>query len=70
MTNENHDRIREELLKNDTEFRALHDEHQECESRLNNLEELGSDEGQIKAVKLHKLTLKDRMEAMIRQHDQ
>lgn len=61
---------KEELLKNHTEFKQLFREHQECEGRLEQLEQgdLGVETYEIKAkpIKLHKLALKDRMEALIR----
>lgn len=61
---------KDELLKNDHEFQQLFREHQECEGRLEELEnsDLGAVavETQAKPIKLHKLALKDRMEALIR----
>ncbi len=61
---------REELLKNHKEFKQLFREHQECEGRLEELEESDLEvavyETQAKPIKLHKLALKDRMEALIR----
>ena len=61
---------KQELLKNHAEFKQLFREHQECEGRLEELEksdlEVASYETQAKPIKLHKLALKDRMEALIR----
>ncbi len=67
-----YDSIREELLKNDKEFRQLSLEHQDCEDRLQEL--AGNSlapfdyETRAKPIKLHKLALKDRMESLIRAH--
>lgn len=66
------DPLKDELLAQDPTFRLLWDEHQDCERRLNEI--LGKsmpsqeDEHQEKQIKLHKLVLKDRMEAMLRHH--
>jgi uncharacterized protein YdcH (DUF465 family) len=64
--------IKAELLKNDAEFKRLYKEHQDCEGRLETIhgqEALSADEEvQAKAIKLHKLALKDRMESIIRSH--
>lgn len=73
MTAEDHDALMRELLETDSEFRRLHDEHQECERRLEELNHrsLMSQEDEIeeKRIKIHKLALKDRMELLLRQHD-
>ncbi|REJ74198.1 MAG: DUF465 domain-containing protein [Acidobacteria bacterium] len=64
--------IKAELLKNDAEFKRLYQEHQDCEGRLESIQEQGNlsadEETQAKAIKLHKLALKDRMESIIRSH--
>ena len=54
------------------EFRKLYDEHQACETQLEEL--VGRpvlspvDHSEAKRIKLHKLALKDRMESIIRSH--
>lgn len=67
-----HDEVKAELLKNDAAFRSLHDEHQQCEARLDEMNDRPylspEDETVAKQIKLHKLHLKDRMEQMIRNH--
>ena len=64
------DPVKEDLLKSDVEFRTLHEEHQQCEARLEALQATASppvdDEAEIKTIKLHKLALKDRMEERLR----
>ena len=73
MTIEDHDALVRELLETDAEFRRLHDEHQQCEGRLEELriKSLLSQEDEIeeKRIKVHKLALKDRMEFMVREHE-
>jgi len=68
----NRDEIKEELLQTDAEFRKLHQEHQDYEHRLHaiNQKSLLSEEDEVeeKRIKLHKLVLKDRMEAIVRHH--
>jgi uncharacterized protein YdcH (DUF465 family) len=65
-----HDEVREELIQTDDEFRRLYQEHQQYERRLDELVRTHStssqDEIELKALKIQKLHLKDRMEAMIR----
>jgi uncharacterized protein YdcH (DUF465 family) len=67
-----HDDLREELLATDDEYRRLYEEHQEYERRLDELSSktLPSQDDEIaeKKIKLHKLSLKDRMEQIARQH--
>lgn len=62
--------LKEELIRTDPEFRRLHEEHQESERRLNELyrKSLLTEEDEVleKRIKLHKLALKDRIEAMVR----
>jgi uncharacterized protein YdcH (DUF465 family) len=64
--------VKQELLRTNDDFRRLHDEHQECEERLSHLvhKSLPSqeDEAEEKRLKIHKLALKDRMEALVREH--
>lgn len=66
------DPLKDELLQTDPTFRMLWDEHQDCERRLQEILHKSmpsqEDEQQEKQIKLHKLALKDRMEAMIRHH--
>jgi len=66
------DDLKAELIKTDDEFRSLHEEHQEYERRLQeiNQKSLLSQEDEIeeKKIKLHKLTLKDHMEQILRAH--
>lgn len=65
------DPVREELLRNDDAFRSLFGEHQDCEHRLDAIRQKGllseEDEMEVKRIKLHKLSLKDRMENIVRQ---
>lgn len=67
------DALKEELLETDDEFRQLHREHQTCEERLEELYEKSAlseeDEMEQKRIKLHKLTLKDRMEQIARHRE-
>ena len=64
--------VRQELLESDEEFRRLCDEHQQCEGKLEALNEKSllsqEDEFEAKRIKVHKLALKDRMESLIRSH--
>lgn len=64
------DPVKQELLESDDDFRSLFDEHKQCKERLEDLRLKSllseDDEMEIKRIKLHKLTLKDRMEAMAR----
>lgn len=73
MTVEDHEALVRELLETEPEFRRLHDEHQQCERRLEALRHnaLLSQEDEIeeKKLKVHKLALKDRMEYMVREHE-
>ena len=66
------DEIKEELLQTDSDFRRLYDEHQEYERRLHDLQAKSlpseDDEAEEKRIKLHKLVLKDQMEAILRTH--
>jgi uncharacterized protein YdcH (DUF465 family) len=66
------DEIKEELIATDDEFRRLHEEHQACERRLAEINQKSllsqDDEIEEKRIKLHKLNLKDHMEAILRLH--
>lgn len=64
--------LKQELLETDEEFRRLHEEHQNYERRLEELQQKSffseEDEVEEKSIKLHKLRLKDRMELILRSH--
>ena len=66
------DLLKEELLQTDDEFRRLYEEHQDYERRLQELNHKSmfsqEDEIEEKKIKLHKLTLKDHMEQILRAH--
>ena len=68
----NLDALRQEFLRNSEAFRLLHQEHHECEERLSQIAQRTlpsqEDEAEEKRLKIHKLALKDRMEAMMREH--
>ncbi len=68
----NRDDLREELIRTDEQFRHLHEEHKDCERRLEEINQKSlpsqDDEAEEKRIKLHKLTLKDRMEEILRAH--
>jgi uncharacterized protein YdcH (DUF465 family) len=67
------DDLKEELIATDEEFRRLFREHQESERRLQQIHQKAllsqEDEFEEKRIKLHKLVLKDRMEQILRVHD-
>ena len=67
-----HDDLKAELIETDAEFRSLYEEHQGCEKRLHEIngKSMLSEEDEIeeKKIKLHKLTLKDKMEHLLRVH--
>jgi uncharacterized protein YdcH (DUF465 family) len=62
--------VREKLVREDTEFRRLHDKHAEYERRLDELagrRYLSADEqAEENRLKKLKLAVKDKMEAIIR----
>jgi len=64
--------LKEELIETDDAFRRLYEQHQAYKRRLKEirLKTLLSqdDEIEIKKIKLRKLELKDRMEAMLIEH--
>lgn len=65
------DPVKQELLESNGDFRSLYDEHKECKERLQSLRHKSllseDDEMEMKRIKLHKLSLKDRMEALARE---
>lgn len=65
------DRLKEELLETDDDFRHLVEEHRRSEERLVKLQHSSmlspEDEVEEKQLKLHKLYLKDQMEQILRQ---
>ncbi len=65
-------KIKEYLLSNNSEFKNLFDLHQKCESELailNQNSTISSEEAlNIKILKKKKLSLKDSMQKMIREH--
>jgi hypothetical protein len=69
---ERDEELKKELIEADDEFRRLHEEHQNFERRLGELtlKSLPSEEDELeeKKIKLQKLRLKDRMEAIARAH--
>ena len=66
------DPVKDELIQTDDAFRSLYEEHQEYKQRLRTIRtrSLPSEEEEIeiKRIKIHKLSLKDRMEVMLREH--
>lgn len=64
--------LKQELLETDDEFRRLHEEHQNYERRLEEIHARSfaspEDEHEVKQIKLHKLSLKDRMAQILRAH--
>ena len=67
-----HDDLKAELIATDDEFRHLYEEHQKYDHRLQELNQKSllsqEDEVEEKKIKLHKLTLKDHMEQILRAH--
>ena len=63
------DPLKDELLERDTEFRVLFEEHQDSDRRLQELVHKTAltpeEEALEKQIKLHKLVLKDRMQAKL-----
>ena len=66
------DPVKERLIASDETFRQLYEEHKEYKARLESIRHKAmlsqEDEVEMKRIKLHKLSLKDRMEAIARQH--
>jgi uncharacterized protein YdcH (DUF465 family) len=67
-----YDDLKAELIQTDDDFRRLYEEHQECERRLQEINQKTllsqDDEMEEKRIKLHKLMLKDQMEQLLRLH--
>jgi uncharacterized protein YdcH (DUF465 family) len=65
------DALKQDLLATHEGFRKLYEEHQDCETRLAALTQKSlpsqEDEAEEKRLKVHKLALKDRMEAILRE---
>ena len=63
------DPVKAELIQTDETFRSLYEEHQEYKQRLAAIRTKSlpsqEDEIELKRIKLHKLSLKDRMELML-----
>ena len=66
------DALKQDLLETDLAFRRLWEEHRSCEQRLAELSQKSllseEDELEEKQIKRRKLFLKDRMEAILREH--
>ena len=64
------DELKRELLAGNPEFKALYDDHAAAKQRLKELAEKSflseEDELEVKQLKRHKLFLKDRMAAIVR----
>ncbi len=64
--------VQEELFHSDATFRHLYEEHMEYKQKLDTIraKSLPSEEDEIemKRIKLHKLNLKDKMEALMLSH--
>ena len=68
----NLDSVRTQLLENNDDFRRLYEEHRDCKQYLADMRQKSGmptqeDEVEIKRLKLRKLSLKDRMEAIVRE---
>lgn len=66
------DPVNEHLIESDDSFRRLYEEHLEYKERLSAIRQKSlmsqEDEIEMKRIKLHKLSLKDQMEAIRRRH--
>jgi len=66
------DPVKEHLIESDDSYRRLYQEHQEYKDRLSVIRQKSltsqEDEIEMKRIKLHKLSLKDQMEAIRRRH--
>ena len=67
------DALKDELIKNDDQFRQLHEQHQTLEGKLEDLYSRSllseEDELEVKRIKHEKLRLKDEMLSLMREHD-
>jgi uncharacterized protein YdcH (DUF465 family) len=67
------DALKDELIKNDDQFRQLHEQHQRLEGKLTGLYSRSllseEDELEVKRIKLEKLRLKDEMLSLMREHE-
>jgi len=65
------DDLKAEMIETNERFRSLHEEHQACEARLSELNHSSllspEDEVEEKRLKVRKLSLKDEMEAILRE---
>ncbi|HKI86386.1 MAG TPA: YdcH family protein [Thermoanaerobaculia bacterium] len=63
--------VGEDLAQTEDQLRRLREEHQECERRLEEINQRSllsqEDEIEEKRLKLHKLHLKDRIEMLLRE---
>lgn len=68
-----HEALKGELIETDETFRSLWDQHQAFEHQLEEFQQRSlpsqDDEIEIKRIKMHKLALKDRMEAILVAHE-
>ncbi len=66
------DPVMEELIQTDDVFRNLYEEHQEYKQQLTAIRTKSlpsqEDEIELKRIKIHKLSLKDRMQFMLYEH--
>jgi hypothetical protein len=66
------DPVKEHLIESDDSYRRLYQEHLEYKERLSAIRQKSlmsqEDEIEMKRIKLHKLSLKDQMEAIRRRH--
>ena len=62
------DPVKQDLLEKDESFRKLYEEHVASKQKLQEIQAKGTlseeDEIEIKRIKVHKLALKDQMEAI------
>ena len=67
------DPVQEHLIESNESFRRLHQEHLDYKQRLSTIRQKSlpsqEDEIEMKRIKLHKLSLKDQMEVIRRQHE-
>ena len=62
------DPVKKDLLENDEAFRKLYEDHLESKQKLQEIQAKGTlseeDEIETKRIKVHKLALKEQMEAL------